>query len=113
MTTRYWVVGGEYEDCRLPRARPGTEKMVGPFEDERKARNEWIRLTYCPTRRRDHPLLDRGRDACRLGADATERRQRKRRGRRLPLRALFCLVCGRRLRPRCGSAALRLGDDAP
>ena len=22
--------------------------MAGPFEDERKARNEWIRLTYCP-----------------------------------------------------------------
>jgi len=22
--------------------------MVGPFETERKARNEWMRLTYCP-----------------------------------------------------------------
>ncbi len=28
---------------------PGTEKMGGPFEDERKARNEWIRLTYGPS----------------------------------------------------------------
>jgi hypothetical protein len=28
---------------------PGTEKMAGPFDDERKARNEWIRLTYCPS----------------------------------------------------------------
>lgn len=48
MTTRYWIVGGEYEDPAFSALVPGTEKMVGPFEDERKARNEWIRLTYCP-----------------------------------------------------------------
>ena len=48
MTMRYWVVGGEYRDPEFRSLIPGTEKMVGPFEDERKARNEWIRLTYCP-----------------------------------------------------------------
>lgn len=48
MTTRFWVVGGEYGDPEFRSLVPGTEKMVGPFEDERKARNEWMRLTYCP-----------------------------------------------------------------
>ena len=48
MTTRYWVVGGEYADAAFRALIPGTEKMVGPFEDERKARNEWIRRTNCP-----------------------------------------------------------------
>jgi len=45
---RYWVVGGEYADPDFRSLVPGTEKMVGPFEDEGKARNAWIRLTYCP-----------------------------------------------------------------
>jgi len=44
----YWVVGGEYKDPDFRALIPGTERMVGPFADERKARNEWIRLTYCP-----------------------------------------------------------------
>ena len=48
MTTRYWVVGGEYRDPEFRSLIPGTEKMAGPFEDERKARNEWLRLTCCP-----------------------------------------------------------------
>ena len=48
MTTRYWIVGGDYEDPDFRSLIPGTEKMVGPFEDERKARNEWMRLTYSP-----------------------------------------------------------------
>ena len=48
MTMCYWVVGGEYRDTEFRSLIPGTEKMVGPFEDERKARNEWMRLTYCP-----------------------------------------------------------------
>ena len=45
---RYWVIGGEYADPDFRSLIPGTEKMAGPFDDERKARNEWIRLTYCP-----------------------------------------------------------------
>ena len=48
MTTRYWVVGGEYADPEFLALVPGTEKMVGPFDDAHKARNEWMRLTYCP-----------------------------------------------------------------
>ena len=48
MTMRYWVVGGEYQDPDFRALVPGTERMVGPFVDERKARNEWIRLTYGP-----------------------------------------------------------------
>ena len=48
MTKRSWVVGGEYQGADFRALVPGTEKMVGPFEDERKARNEWVRLTCCP-----------------------------------------------------------------
>ena len=48
MSRRYWVVGGEYEGPDFRTLVPGTEKMVGPFEDEGKARNEWMRLTYGP-----------------------------------------------------------------
>jgi hypothetical protein len=48
MSKRYWVVGGDYQDAEFRALVPGTEKMVGPFDDERRARNEWIRLTYCP-----------------------------------------------------------------
>lgn len=48
MTKRYWVVGGEYADADFHALIPGTEKMVGPFACERKARTEWTRLTYCP-----------------------------------------------------------------
>jgi hypothetical protein len=45
---RYWVVGGEYEDAAFRRLVPGTEKLAGPFADERRARDEWVRLTYSP-----------------------------------------------------------------
>jgi len=48
MTTRYWVIGGEYQDAQFGRLVPGTEKMSGPFADERKARTEWQRLSCCP-----------------------------------------------------------------
>ena len=44
----YWVVGGEYQDADFRFLVPGTERISGPFADERRARNEWIRLTYCP-----------------------------------------------------------------
>lgn len=46
MKTRYWVVGGEYADCQFGEIQPGTEKMVGPFNDELRARTEWQRLTF-------------------------------------------------------------------
>ena len=49
MTYRYWVIGGDYSDCRFKDIEPGTEIMHGPYEDEVKARTEWQRLTF-----RDH-----------------------------------------------------------
>ena len=48
MAQRYWVVGGEYRDPGFKSLVPGTETMAGPFADEAKARNEWMRLTYSP-----------------------------------------------------------------
>ena len=48
MTTRYWVIGGEYEGPDFRALIPGTETMAGPFEDERRAKTEWTRLTCCP-----------------------------------------------------------------
>ncbi len=51
MTTRYWVIGGEYADPDFRALVPGTETMAGPFADESRARTEWTRLTCCPERR--------------------------------------------------------------
>jgi hypothetical protein len=48
MATRFWIVGGEYRDDQFTALIPGTEIMVGPFTEEQKARNEWLRLTYAP-----------------------------------------------------------------
>ena len=49
MGQRYWVIGGQYEDCDFRQLEPGTERVHGPFNDELKARMEWQRLTF-----RDH-----------------------------------------------------------
>jgi hypothetical protein len=49
MTYRYWVIGGDYSDCRFQDAEPGTQTVHGPYENELKARTEWQRLTF-----RDH-----------------------------------------------------------
>ena len=43
---RYWVVGGQYEDCDFSRVTPGTETMSGPFTDADHARGEWRRLSF-------------------------------------------------------------------
>ena len=48
MTKCYWVIGGEYADPDFRALVPGTGKMIGPFEDESRARTEWTRLTCCP-----------------------------------------------------------------
>ncbi len=42
----YWVVGGDYADPDFTQLVPGTEKVAGPFPDERLARKEWTRLTF-------------------------------------------------------------------
>jgi len=49
MTYRYWVIGGDYSDCRFQDLEPGTQTVHGPYENEVKARTEWQRLTF-----RDH-----------------------------------------------------------
>jgi hypothetical protein len=49
MTYRYWVIGGDYNDCRFSDIKPGTETVHGPYDNEVKARTEWQRLTF-----RDH-----------------------------------------------------------
>ena len=46
MASRYWVVGGDYQDCGFARIVPGTETIAGPFEDEDRAKTEWKRLTF-------------------------------------------------------------------
>jgi hypothetical protein len=50
---------GDYQDPDFRSLIPGTEKMVGPFDDERKARNEWIRLTLLSAQARPRPLQHR------------------------------------------------------
>jgi hypothetical protein len=49
MTYRYWVIGGDYSDCRFQDIEPGTQTLHGPYDNELKARTEWQRLTF-----RDH-----------------------------------------------------------
>ena len=49
MTYRFWVIGGDYSDCRFQDIEPGTQTVHGPYDNEVKARTEWQRLTF-----RDH-----------------------------------------------------------
>ena len=46
MGQRFWVIGGEYRNCRFDEIVPGTEEISGPFLDEFRARTEWQRLTF-------------------------------------------------------------------
>ena len=46
MGQRFWVIGGEYRNCRFDEIVPGTEEISGPFPDELRARVEWQRLTF-------------------------------------------------------------------
>jgi hypothetical protein len=48
MTKRFWVIGGEYEGPDFRALIPGTETMAGPYDDERRAKTEWTRLSGCP-----------------------------------------------------------------
>ena len=49
MGQRYWVIVGEYRDCRFDEVVPGTEEISGPFPDINRAQTEWTRLSF-----RDH-----------------------------------------------------------
>lgn len=46
MGQRYWVIGGDYRDCRFDEIVPGTEEISGPFPNRECARREWTRLTF-------------------------------------------------------------------
>lgn len=46
MGQRFWVIGGEYRDCRFDEVVPGTEEISGPFPNPVRARTEWQRLTF-------------------------------------------------------------------
>ena len=43
---RYWVLGGDYRNCRFDEIVPGTEEISGPFPNLQRARTEWQRLTF-------------------------------------------------------------------
>ena len=47
MGQRYWVIGGEYRNCRFDEIVPGTEEISGPFPDPHRARTEWTLLSFC------------------------------------------------------------------
>jgi hypothetical protein len=49
MIYKYWVIGGDYRDCRFDQIVPGTQQVSGPFSDRHRAMTEWQRLTF-----RDH-----------------------------------------------------------
>jgi hypothetical protein len=44
-TTRYWVIGGEYNDLTFDRLVDGTEHLAGPFPLYDHALQEWRRLS--------------------------------------------------------------------
>jgi hypothetical protein len=47
-TTRYWVIGGDYQQADFSRLVAGTEIILGPFADHQAAKYEWTRLTNKP-----------------------------------------------------------------
>ncbi|QDP19576.1 DUF4170 domain-containing protein [Sphingomonas xanthus] len=55
MGQRYWIVGGDYRDCRFDEITMGTEEVSGPFANLERARTEWTRLSFrdrlCATKR--------------------------------------------------------------
>ena len=64
MDRKYWVVGGEYEDCGFGGIRRGSQVVMGPFADELRARTEWQRLTFrdnCPALARYHIAVEEQR----------------------------------------------------
>ena len=41
---RYWVVGGDYTCMGFKELKPGTQTVVGPYEDRTEAQAAWRRL---------------------------------------------------------------------
>lgn len=45
--TRYWVVGGEYQDTKFDKPVPGTvEQRYGPFDSHDEAKAKWQALAW-------------------------------------------------------------------
>jgi hypothetical protein len=44
MRSKYWIVGGEYQDTAFDRMVAGTEQLIGPFQCRDKAMDEWKKL---------------------------------------------------------------------
>jgi hypothetical protein len=45
MSTRFWVIGGEYRSTRFEDLKPGTEKLLGPYPSMYDARKAWRGLS--------------------------------------------------------------------
>jgi hypothetical protein len=39
--TRFWVIGGEFTDCRFHSVIGGTEAVFGPFDSYDQALSKW------------------------------------------------------------------------
>lgn len=44
MSNDFWVVGGEYTDCRFEEIVSGTEQMFGPFHNRGDALSTWRKV---------------------------------------------------------------------
>lgn len=40
-STRFWVIGGEYEDTAFTRLKDGTQTLAGPFSRYDEALKDW------------------------------------------------------------------------
>ncbi|SHF23041.1 hypothetical protein SAMN02745157_1957 [Kaistia soli DSM 19436] len=43
--SRFWIVGGEYVSTAFDTLIEGSERVVGPFGERRKAEDAWRRLS--------------------------------------------------------------------
>ena len=58
MGQRYWVIGGQYPDCRFKELEPGTEVIPGPFADELQGADGMAAPDLPRPLRGDRTLLD-------------------------------------------------------
>jgi hypothetical protein len=64
MTTRYWVIGGEYQDPEFRALVPGTETMAGPVRERAESQDGMDPPHLLPGAQPlcHGPLLDRERN---------------------------------------------------
>ena len=58
MGQRFWVVGGDYADCRFKQLEPGTETVHGPYPDELQGAHGMAAPDLPRPLRSDDALLD-------------------------------------------------------